>query len=493
MNIPFIFLFTSMLNSLSAHATQREAQAEDKNRNRATNEWFNNLTPENPEWREIATRDPNDPIIHPYYLQRLLRGIQEIFTPWLEEDESSPMNYLSFREVLKQQHLELVTGKDGGSPYLGFTRIEHGIPILEPIPPGQFRHELVNRNLSEHIMPYQIRSKLKKEEMSSRLQELIDAYIDNPAIDKMQESTEIMPQDFYEGPHASLDVIQLPRLERLKFGVWNKIYSQYIAHHYPRHEDKEAILSAMKKVAADIKIQLKKIPLHKPDTVAHALSLIEEYLYLGAHAHPFESANFSIIMGQVNLMLSRFGLKGICPSNIDYIALSEQFPEFKIAFRKKLKAVNPHIIFFPIHTNRSPFISILAHIGEEIGDHYFAEGELIENTKNAERKKIEGLMIIPTLPPGVTLEYQGHIQLEGFTPWIPARNFMGTHGQSKALEGVAFRLRGLQSYQYTIHYLVRLSDSEWIKICKNGEFCGTTTTGKPITGLKIWITQHNYR
>jgi len=450
-----------------------------------TDQWFDSLSSNSPEWAIMALRNHSDKPF-PNYLSRLHNSIHRIFAPWFCGHVNSPFSHLPYTEILKQQHIELVIGSDGGQIYTGVTCRDHGIILDIQISPGQFRHQIIPRNEFIHIMPFRIDSKFP-EDVSPRLKKLINGYIQDPSNDKMTEPHEILPLlDFKEGPHCSVDVIKLPRIHGLKVGIYNKIYSNYISHHYPDHADKDLIINTMSIIINEIK-HLSKQELRDNEKF---LYLLEEYLYLGIHAHPFESVNFSIIMAQVNFILSRFGFKGISPSNIDWVGVSEQFTEFRANFRQKLIKVNPQVANIALKTSRSPWISILVHIGDGVGDRFFSEGELIEHKDNSFRKRIEGIMITPVLPDDLTIEYMSHIEDYGDTAWIPARTYMGTWGQSKAIEGVAFRFNGPQKDNYNINYCARLKDGEWTPICKNGQYCGTKGKRKAITGLQIWINEN---
>jgi hypothetical protein len=327
--------------------------------------WYDSLTPESAEWIELSVRNVSDPPLLTYLI-RLHRSIHEIFSPWFCGIIESIYSHLPYIEILKQQHIALVIGHDGAPQYTGITSKEHGLNLNYVVPAGQFRHKLVPLNNWSHNMTFRFICKFP-EEISPRLQKLIREYINDSGEDKIREPSEILPIDFKGGAHCSIDVIRLPRID-CKISVWNKIYAHYITHHYPDHKDKDIILNTMSIIMTKIKQQY----LEKEYRLAKVLLLLEEYLYIGIHSHPFESVNFSIIMAQFNFMLSRFGLRGIGPSNLDWIGVSEQFPEFQLSFRKKLAQNNPHIMGLPKTIQRSPLISILAHISDD-GDQYFTK------------------------------------------------------------------------------------------------------------------------
>ena len=466
-------------------------------------QWYDLLRPHDVDWINMSVRySPMEGLLpSSIYLNRLYHSLHDFFIPWFQQ--RSPLPFL---EILKQQHLALVIGNDGQEPYQGTTASEHGLNVHFDVAPGQFRH-LVPQ---PHSDPHRISFHLDKLQgmTSGRLGRLIRAYQDDPGTDKMIEPTEMMTLDYPDGPHYSLDVIVLPQVTH-HLHIWNQIYATYITHHYPNHEDKDLILQTM----SSIMTQLRQYP---------TLPLLEQYLYLGIHVHVFESVNFSLMMAQFNYVLSRLELHGINHSNLDWIALAEQFPEFQRVLRHQIEKANqggrsppsaPLLErglkrgFAPLEPSRpSHWISILAHLGDGDGDRYFAENELIEHTETSVHKRIEGLNITTSLPSSFTLEYMVHIEDYGDTAWQPARTFVGTWGQSKALEGLAIRLHpkggevlieGTRSSQdhpqrgasppFHVCYMGRVID-RWTGVCHDGEYCGTRGQRKAITGLIIWIT-----
>lgn len=221
---------------------------------------------------------------------------------------------LPYDEMIRLQHAMMVLGNDGSGRYNGATRIEYQMSPPAEVPPGRYRNETHSGLDGRNVMTYQIQDKVP-EGLSPRVQRLIQAYIDDPATDKTPEpkDAKILDEGKFTGLHSSIDVLQLPRVNR-KVRVWNQIYSRYITHHYPKHGDVPFMIKAMEEVMEEIR----KVP---KNSLNKALNLIEEYLYLGIHAHPFDSANFSIVMAQTNYLLSRFGLNGISHTNIDWVGL----------------------------------------------------------------------------------------------------------------------------------------------------------------------------
>lgn len=470
------------------------------------------------KWTQLTTRDGKG---SPHYLRNLHHGLFESFVPWFNHTERTAPK--SYEQMMRSFHSNLIYGADG-TPYLGISPSAHGMEQPKDIYPGQFRHEVLRAHpkagerkylLDDFGHTWHIRTDVKypqgTEGLSPRIARLQQAYVDDPGKDKVWEPEPGTPEArnnngapayFFTAQHRqnhfSLDAIRMPGVE-LPIPVHNQIYQHTILHQYPRHEVKPLILKAM----SDTMLELRSLasPKHEHDsaTLQRALDLVSRYIYLGAHTHLFESVNMSMIVSQVNYVLSRFNLNGISSGTLDFRAMYEQFPEFDSFVRKELLKSNPRLADIPPpQHDRSPLISILAHI-QDHGDIYFPEGQTVRHPFES-GKRIEGVMVSSALPSHLKLEYMAHIagtpdQTGGDTPWTSARTFIGTTGQGRALEGVAFRLLSIDDAQkplpYRIMYQAKIGDQDWTAPCSDGNFCGTRGKNKGITGLKVWLENKN--
>lgn len=442
---------------------------------------YDRLTPHDGEWLRISISNPADPMVRPGYLERLHRSIFEIFRPWFEGKESH--SAFSFEDVIKQMHVMMVSGNgtDKFPSYSGNTALAHGLgkPQIEA---GRFRDEIGGEAHSMYRVNFSYRADIKiPHQESERLKNLMGSYLSdhNPKrqLPKQDEPEEEFTLNTFIGPYASIDTIELPRTNS-KARAWNRIYGHTISHYYPANGELLEIRRAM----TEIMNELKSLPQSERSSQEHALDLLSEYVYLGIHAHLFQSVNFSIIMSQANYILSRFSLKGISTGNLDWIGLSEQFPEFKAVLIEKVKAENPHLFIHPHSLKRSPYLSLIADL-PSLGFVPFYEGEVIENKETLE--EIRDLMITPALPNGLILQIS-HDPTEQDSSWMRVRDFTNTDAQS-SLPGIAIKITGDAAKQYEIHYMVRLG-KKWFPSCKNGEYCGSKDRLSAMTGLKIWIT-----
>ena len=486
----------------------------------------------NDEWIRLSVMKPADVLdrkakgtLTPKeiaFLRNIHFGLYSVFDPWFTK--SGFWKNQSFAGMLKSQHSNSITGRDGVQ-YGGFTPALYGVPSTTDIRPGSFRHEITrtkNEFVQDQGMFWKIETITRAPPViqinlivadvispSERLKQISQSYVAKEVEDKVDE----IPANKENGlfldmmgrpnvdKHYVLDTIKLPGGIELDHGIYNKIFEKTMIHSYPEHADQKILIEHMGKIIEQIRklsdeVMKDHVPLNEK-TRSHALDLIEQYLYLGIHTHMFEGVNFSIIMGQTNYMLDRFGFKGIGPSKIDYIGLLEQFPEFRTAFREQLKEANSKEVIdqLEIVTMKSPILSVVAHI-QDFGDRVTYDDQIIKHPSSNEIKRIEEVMLHPVLPKDLELESRGIVQAGKDSasyevPW-KSNQSVGTREQSRGLEELAFRLKSKSGVPLThsIRYQAKFGDDiEWSKEFHDGESCRPVGEGRLITQLKVWITK----
>lgn len=444
---------------------------------------FEELSPESPEWKRISVRDPKQEIRDPNYLKNLHQGIAYAFAPWFKKDREFAS--LPFREILRLQHARLISGESGGGTYVGATLPEHGIPSSHAVKPGRFRYEIhagTPEEKNPHILTFQWRAKVP-EGFSRRIVRLQDFYRSKPPALKAPEPP-AGPNDpvltVFTHPAALIDVRTLPRIDPARLKVWNEFYENWVSHHYPRLQDVPILIDGL----VEMMEQIRKIPPTEKNRT-RLLEALTQYLYLGIHSHPFEAGNFSLVMSQVNYILMHHSLSGISHENLDWLGLIESYDDFRPVFLKAVDRVNSGKLKALDEGARSrPPLNILAHISQR-GDAVFLEKEVVEDQGG--RGQIEGINVMPPLIDGLNVEYMGHIAKQGDSAWLPAGQFLGERGQWQGLEGLAFRVSGAAAPSFRITYQVRAGTFEWSGVCTNGQFCGTRSASKPLTGLRVWL------
>jgi hypothetical protein len=256
-----------------------------------------------PEWKRISVRNPNDQILNNDYLYRLYQSLVKVFSPWFKVN--GPLKDLPFSEMLRLQHIVLVTEETGCDPYLGATLVAHGRQPA-PLQAGQFRSEGHRAHDDGHAMSFRIDAKLT-EVNSPHLESMRKWYRHDPSPDKIIEPSEVFPDPF-SSSHAVVDTVRPPRInERVK--IWNEVFDNYITHHYPASRDLFLIIQAMDEVMGELR-QMSRSLRRQTNLNPKFIRTLAEDLYLGIHAHPFESGNFSLVMAQVNFIFMHHQLRG---------------------------------------------------------------------------------------------------------------------------------------------------------------------------------------
>lgn len=434
------------------------------------------------EWKRLSVRDPSLPVVSESYLLNLQQSVSQVFIPWLEGDAS--VATLPFMEMLRTQHARLINGSTASGRYDGATMIMHNLGT-QIVPAGRYRFEIYANDPNQRIpMSFQIERKLT-EGLSERIQNLRSFYLSQAEDLKDPEPDHQGPDKIthHFGRNAAIEVLPLPGIPQERVKVWNMIYGGWATHYYVRLADTPTVLEAMGR-ALD---KLRSIE-PTPEALKKNFNTLERYLYLGIHAHPFESGNFSLIMSQVNYILWRHGYRGISHGSLDFYGVLERFEDFQRRFRRRINEVNPNQRL-PLKKDsgtREVELNILAHVSW-VGDLYFSEKAVIEDPHDREHA-IEGLKIMPPdLPGDARLEYMAHISQAGDTEWKEAGAFLGTMGDCKAIEGLALRLVGDEAQEFEIFYQARLGIGTWTAIAKSGMFCGTRGANLPVTGLRVWL------
>src|SRR5205823_1205639 len=75
----------------------------------------------------------------------------------------------------------------------------------------------------------------------------------------------------------------------------------------------------------------------------------------------------------------------------------------------------------------------------------------------------------------------------GDTSWVAAGAFVGTRGQSRRMEGIAFELSGPKATDYVVVYQAHLQGYGDTGEFTNGEFCGTRGESRRLEAFIVRI------
>ena len=153
----------------------------------------------------------------------------------------------------------------------------------------------------------------------------------------------------------------------------------------------------------------------------------------------------------------------------------------------------PQIIVTPYETQLSEIdssriedVALAGHV-QGIGWQGMKYGnELVGSTGQSLRlEAIKGVITQDLWNIGGKLEYMAHLQGVGDTDWIGDFNICGSVGESRRIEGAAFRLTDKLPELYDVLYrghLEGIGNTRWYK---NGEFIDTKSESRRLEGIQV--------
>jgi hypothetical protein len=108
------------------------------------------------------------------------------------------------------------------------------------------------------------------------------------------------------------------------------------------------------------------------------------------------------------------------------------------------------------------------------------------------RKRIEAIRIRlgQDFPPGLSVEYQAHVQDAGWEEWVSDGDESGTTGLKKRMEAIKIRLAHAPPGYSIVYRVFVASDEEggeWDSWVSDGEQAGTTGKGRRIEAIRILV------
>jgi Clostridial hydrophobic W len=105
-----------------------------------------------------------------------------------------------------------------------------------------------------------------------------------------------------------------------------------------------------------------------------------------------------------------------------------------------------------------------------------------------ESRRLEGFAVrLPSTLKDVQLQYMCHIQSRGDTQWLPSGQFCGTRGQSLRLEGFAMKLSGPGATRFRLTYQAHVQGLGDTRVFSDGEFAGTRGQGRCVEAIRVAI------
>ncbi len=141
--------------------------------------------------------------------------------------------------------------------------------------------------------------------------------------------------------------------------------------------------------------------------------------------------------------------------------------------------------------SQMPTIEYQTHVQNEGWQNYVSSG--VMSGTEGKSLRLEGIKIkLDTNDYDLGISYQTHIQNIGWEAdtlggWRSNDNMSGTEGLSYRLEAIQIKLTGNDSDEFDIYYRVHAQNFGWLDWAKNGDSSGTSGFGYRLEGIEIVI------
>jgi hypothetical protein len=130
-------------------------------------------------------------------------------------------------------------------------------------------------------------------------------------------------------------------------------------------------------------------------------------------------------------------------------------------------------------------LTVLVHI-QGLGDRQFASKEFAGT--RGQSRSLEGFQLrLANAMSGVKLEYMAHISGVGDTPWVTEGHYLGSRGENRQVEGFAIRLTGESASRYTVRYSGHIQNMGDTPVMGDGQYCGTRGKSLRVEGFRVWV------
>lgn len=136
------------------------------------------------------------------------------------------------------------------------------------------------------------------------------------------------------------------------------------------------------------------------------------------------------------------------------------------------------------------FVNYQTHVEHDGWQEWFRNGETAGTVSQA--KRLEGLKInLSNKEYSGNITYRTHVQSHGWIDWVSNGQLSGTSGESKRIEAIQVDLNGEVSKHYDVYYRVHSQSYGWLGWTKNGQPAGTEGLAKRIESVEIKLVKKN--
>lgn len=155
-----------------------------------------------------------------------------------------------------------------------------------------------------------------------------------------------------------------------------------------------------------------------------------------------------------------------------------------------LNGIRNNILAYPIYPepdapiiNDKLAIQYESHVQDEGWQKWVKDGEISGTTGQA--KQVEGFRIKLANAENSSIKYRAHVQDEGWKNWFSDGVNAGTVGENKRIEALEIKLDGDIASKYDVEYRAHVQDDGWQQWVKNGDITGTVGEAKRIEAIQV--------
>ena len=133
--------------------------------------------------------------------------------------------------------------------------------------------------------------------------------------------------------------------------------------------------------------------------------------------------------------------------------------------------------------SKSKLVNYETHVQSEGWQPSCGDGEVSGTVGSG--KRLEAIKISLDDSLNGKIKYQTHVQSYGWQEWKENEAVSGTSGEGKRLEAIKIELEGEVAEEYDIYYRVYVQSFGWLDWAKNGEAAGSEGYGKRLEAIQI--------
>ena len=155
-----------------------------------------------------------------------------------------------------------------------------------------------------------------------------------------------------------------------------------------------------------------------------------------------------------------------------------------------LDGIRNNILKYPVYTepeapviNGDLAVQYESHVQNEGWQNWVRDGEVSGTTGMA--RSVEGFKIKLANAGNSNISYRAHVQGMGWKSWVKNGENAGTQGEGRKIEGLQIMLEGDIAKTHNLEYRTHVQDEGWQDWVSNGEVTGSIGKNRRIEGIQV--------